>query len=204
MYFLQSRSKDSEAIDSNKSASNSRPQNLCTDLISSTPNSLWVLAHTPNHIHNDYTLHIPPHSPHNTCTLRDHHLEEPIAQANPSHQMINLEDLGNPGIQKCMSNQDFHLSSTGAYETTYLSEQEISSNQRNKTGSNTFSDNVSLVETSGYQSAENSLPKTKGLQWDYDHDVFKSPTTPEGTLINPSCTTIIYYYYRLCLSICIL
>lgn len=93
--------------------------------------------------------------------------------------MINLEDLGNPSVQKCLSNQDFHLSSTVAYETTYLSEQEINANQRSRTGINAFGDNVSLVETSGYQSAENSLPKTKGQQWDY---VFEPQTTPEGII----------------------
>ena len=93
-------------------------------------------------------------------------------------KVINLEDDHSAAIplhcvQTYLSNQDSHLTSTGAHETTFLSEQEIRGNEQSRAESSAFGDDTSLnfsehrlrcmdspamrsTPSSGYQSRQSS------------------------------------------------
>ena len=149
--------------------------------MSTTSRSSSMLAHTPNHTHNNHAPHnacTPPHSPHSTHTPQDsHYPEEPAPQACPCHQVINLEGDNSAAIPlHCVQTYlDPHVTSTGAYETTtsFLSEQEIRGNQQSRAESSAFGDDTSLNDSehrlrcmdspamrstpsSGYQSRQSS------------------------------------------------
>ena len=154
--------------------------------MSPTSLSSSVLARSPNHAHNHTPCdtHTPPRSPNNTHIPQDHnphYSDEAVPQADLYHRVINLEDLANGNstglpLQPCVLNQDLHLTSTGANETTtFLSAQEFRGNQQSKAESSGYggSDDVSLSEfeprqrcmdspairstpSSGYRSRQNS------------------------------------------------
>ena len=176
----------------NSSVSSSRPKNvyikgpnLLRSPTSPIPLSSSMVAHSPNHIDDDHINHTcHPQSPNSTHTPQyhnSHYQKEPVPLCQ---QVINLKDLpycdNSAGVpqQTCVLNQDLHLTSTGACETTFLNEQGF---REIKTESNAFGDDASPVETSGYQSAESRFPRRQ--QWDYDN-VFEPQIPPKGIIIN--------------------